>query len=69
MPIHDEAESSRDATGFDHDTGQSMKDLYEPPDETRYECLECGHEETVSSYPGDCPDCGVSLRNLGTPIE
>lgn len=46
-----------------------MKDLHEPADVTRYECLTCGYEVDGESSPGDCPECGASLRNRGTPME
>lgn len=34
-----------------------------------YECLDCGETVTSATHPGNCPDCGASLRNVSMPIE
>lgn len=47
-----------------------MRDIeYDPTTETTYECLNCGKIISVSSSPGQCPDCDGSLRNREMPFE
>ena len=42
-------------------------DPYTPTEaETRYECTEC-LGRTTGDAPGECPDCGGTVRNLSVP--
>ncbi|WP_135535938.1 MULTISPECIES: rubrerythrin-like domain-containing protein [Halostella] len=41
----------------------------DPEAESTYECLGCGHMATETNHPTDCPECGDTMRNRGTPFE
>jgi rubrerythrin len=47
-----------------------MKDVNtEPDEESPYECFECGNIIVAEANPGQCPDCGGSMRNRRMPLE
>ncbi|WP_128476083.1 rubrerythrin-like domain-containing protein [Halorussus pelagicus] len=42
---------------------------YDADEDYEYECLHCGATVSASSHPGDCDDCGRSMRNRRMPYE
>lgn len=47
-----------------------MRDIDPKSDEeTPYECFDCGTISIAETSPGQCPDCGGSMRNRRIPIE
>lgn len=47
-----------------------MRDVeYDTEGEYEYECLQCGDVIVAVSHPGECSDCGGTLRNRGMPYE
>jgi rubrerythrin len=47
-----------------------MRDIeYDSDGETAYECFECGAVLQDEASPGECPNCGGSIRNRMTPLE
>ncbi|WP_135822432.1 rubrerythrin-like domain-containing protein [Halostella litorea] len=36
---------------------------------SEYECLGCGHRVSTGGHPVECPECGATMRNRGTPFE
>ena len=47
-----------------------MKDVvYDPDEESPYECFECGSIKLAERPPCQCPDCGGAIRNRWTPLE
>ncbi|WP_121821655.1 rubrerythrin-like domain-containing protein [Halostella salina] len=36
---------------------------------SEYECLGCSHRVSTADHPIECPECGETMRNLGTPFE
>lgn len=43
-------------------------DSYQPSTGT-YECSDCLHREQATDFPGSCPECGGTLRNIAVPRE
>ncbi|PSP82857.1 hypothetical protein BRC83_08580 [Halobacteriales archaeon QS_1_68_17] len=39
------------------------------PEESYYECLECGSRTLTEDHIGSCPACGGEVRNIGVPRE
>jgi rubrerythrin len=39
------------------------------PEQSTYECYECGHRVTDSGHPGGCPECAGKVRNIAVPRE
>lgn len=42
---------------------------YETNADYEYECLNCGSTVRATSHPGDCADCGRTMRNRRMPYE
>lgn len=34
-----------------------------------FECVECGHRESVEGRMGDCPECGSWMRDIAVSRE
>ena len=50
--------------------GLIMRDIEQVHEtETLYEPFECGDIIFAESYPENCPDCKIAMRNRRTPIE
>jgi hypothetical protein len=43
-------------------------DSYEPGGAT-YECNDCLNRQQTDKFPGECPECGGTLRNIAVPRE
>jgi Zn finger protein HypA/HybF involved in hydrogenase expression len=39
------------------------------PEQSTYECYECGHRVTVSGHRGGCPECAGTVRTIAVPRE
>lgn len=46
-----------------------MKPDTETPNDSRYECLECGNRYEESDDGTRCPSCGGHLRDITNPSE
>lgn len=39
------------------------------PEESVYECYECGHRLTIEGHQGLCPECEGRMKNIAVPRE
>jgi len=51
------------------DDAPPKEDPYEDEPPYTYECVDCGNRIEADSRPGDCPECGGSMRDISKPSE
>ena len=34
-----------------------------------FECMDCGYRVETTTRPGECPECGGEMQNLGSARE